>query len=163
VDETQRNIVGGIGIAILATGLVFAYTVNRLLGILFVVIGAAGIMTGWRRPRSKDSPPPTASQIREGLVSRLIELRAKGEEIARSFSTTELVRDAPDWQGEVYDLFFASLNDTRVAQQWRALGTVDGDPAPLAGFGKSISEQVQYLSQILRDLDLLTIKDGWRP
>jgi hypothetical protein len=170
VDDTQRNIVGGGGIAVGIVGVGILVAGGSLQSLWLVALGTATALIGFRRPRkvanvgidehrTKDSSP---SQIRHELKIQLSELQIEGERIARLPSREEIFRVALHWQDEVSDLLENSLDDPTPAQWWIDYQSPDGTRIEDARLAGVVSEQVRYLGQSIRNLDQLSIRTNWR-
>jgi hypothetical protein len=108
------------------------------------------------------SPLPTVDR-RVALCNRLGTMRERGEWVNRLPHVDRVLKEAPSWQDDVFDLLDSSLTDPMQAQLFGRLGTpIPGMPLN-AGLGQRVGDQVRFLSDLLDRFDSLEIKDSWHP
>jgi hypothetical protein len=112
---------------------------------------------GQELSRSTEEKILTVSERRAEFKDQVTAARERGERINRTVSADKLYAEWPDWQNSTSDLLANALDDEKFHQWFIQLGQDTNGELETPGLGR----QVRYLSEILRMLNQIAIRQTW--
>ena len=174
MDDTQRNILGGAGVALVVAGL--GSLTLSIWAVALVPVGLLMALLGFKRPgvslsQLKPLEPltpedgafvvPIDQDPRVSAMARIGELIVEGERLSWYPIERQEVEHGP-WQNNVFDFLHDALQDPMPAQM------IAMDRKPLEGhpvrdgLGTRLTRQLSYLRYLRRGFDMQAVKEDWQ-
>ena len=127
-------------------------------GVAFIIAVAIQLRRG-----ESNVAPLRPHERRELFLRALTAARDEGNAIANPMTRQELERNVPPWQTDTQNLLRGEFQDPAPAQFFANLGDPTRNQGPNFAMGVQVTEQVQYLTQLIRDFAAFEVNEGWSP